>query len=157
MTIAEDMCSITSEHAGRKLRYFVRADPENGNGNEGDSISERDLDSTDAPGSEVAADQQIEVLHLREDLDWTRRRQREVESELLELVASESYEALMNAENVNQIIKVADDKILFTGFVDDEVVVASFERGILPVLPTVVDEFRSYMRERDVSFISLDM
>jgi len=151
MTIAEDMCSITSEHAGKKLRYFARADPEDGDSSE--STPDSDTDS----GAGVAADQRIELLHLREDLDWTSRRQREVESELLELVASESYEQLMNAENVNQIIKVADDKILFTGFVDDEVVVAAFERGILPVLPTVVDEFRSYMRERDVSFISLDM
>ena len=62
----------------------------------------------------------------------------------------------MGAENVNQIIKVADGKILFTGFVDDEVVVAAFERGILPVLPAVVDDFREYMRDNDVSFISLD-
>ncbi|WP_128476416.1 hypothetical protein [Halorussus pelagicus] len=132
MSIAEDMCSITLDHAGEKLRYFVRADPDNGDHSE------------------------VETLHLREDLDWTDRRQREVESELLELVASESYEELMGADNVNQIIKVADTKILFTGFVDDEVVIAAFERGILPILPTVVDEFREYMLERDVSFIALD-
>ncbi|NEU55834.1 hypothetical protein [Halorussus sp. MSC15.2] len=132
MTICEDMCSITLDHADDKLRYFVRTDPETG--------------ETD----------DVELLHLRDDLDWTDRRQREVESELLELVASESYEELMNADNVNQIIKVADTKILFTGFVDDEVVIASFERGILPVLPDVVADFREYMLRRDVSFISLD-
>ncbi|MFC4447675.1 hypothetical protein [Halorussus aquaticus] len=132
MTVCEDMCSITLDHAGDKLRYFVRTDPEAG--------------ETD----------DVELLHLRDDLDWTDRRQREVESELLELVASESYEELMNADNVNQIIKVADTKILFTGFVDDEVVIASFERGILPVLPDVVADFREYMLRRDVSFISLD-
>jgi hypothetical protein len=107
-------------------------------------------DPDDGPSDE------IEVLHLREDLDWTDRRQREVESELLELVATESYEELMNADNVNQIIKVADDKILFTGFVDDEVTVAAFERGVLPVLPDVVEEFRNYMLQQDVSFISLE-
>lgn len=133
MTIAEDTCSITHDHAGDKLRCFVRADPDTG-------------DPTAA-----------EVLHLREDLDRTDRRQREVESELLELVASESYEELMGADNVNRLIKVADTKILFTGFVDDEVVIASFERGILPALPAVVDDFREYMVENDVSFISLDV
>ncbi|UPV75045.1 hypothetical protein M0R89_03010 [Halorussus limi] len=132
MSIAEDMCAITLNHAGERLRYFARTDPDDGDRDE------------------------VEVLHLRDDLDWTDRRQREVESELLELVASESYEQLMGADNVNQIIKVADTKILFTGFVDDEVVVAAFKRGILPVLPTVVDDFREYMSERDVSFISLD-
>ncbi|UPW01120.1 hypothetical protein M0R88_03220 [Halorussus gelatinilyticus] len=132
MPIAEDMCSITLAHADEKLRYFVRADPDDGDSSE------------------------VDVLHLREDLDWTDRRQREVESELLELVASESYEELMGSENVNQIIKVADTKILFTGFVDDVVVIAAFERGILPALPTVVADFREYMRDNDVSFIALD-
>lgn len=132
MTIAEDMCSITLEHAGGKLRYFVRADPD------------------------VGDSEETEILHLREDLEWTDRRRREVESELLELVASESYEELMGADNVNQIIKVADTKVLFTGFVDDEVVVAAFERGVLPVLPAVVDDFREYMVDRDVEFIALE-
>jgi hypothetical protein len=131
MPSAEDMCSITADHAGDKLRYFARADPDHD-------------------------DRDVEVLHLRDDLEWTDRRERELDSELLELVASESYEETMGAENVNQIIKVADGKILFTGFVDDEVVVAAFERGILPVLPAVVDDFREYMRDNDVSFISLD-
>ena len=126
------MCAITHEHAGDKLRYFVRADPD-----EGDAA-------------------EIDRLRVRVDLEWNDRRQREVESELLELVASESYEALMDANNVNQIIKVADDKILFTGFVGEDVIVAAFERGILPVLPTIAEDFREYMLEHDVSFISLE-
>jgi len=128
MTVIEDMCEITLDHAGEKLRYFVRGHP----------------------------DEDTDVLHLRADLEWTDHRESEVESELLELVASESYEYTMDADNVNQIIKVADTKILFTGFVQDAVVIAAFDRGILPVLPAVVDDFRTYMIENEVDFISLE-
>jgi len=125
-----DMCDIVREGAGEKLRYFARAD--------GDT-------------------REVEVLHLRADLEWTDQREREVDAELNEILARESYEYLMDAENVNQIIKVADTKVLFTGFVDDDLAVAAFERGILPVLPSIVGEFREYMREHDVDFIALDM
>jgi len=129
MTVIEDMCEITLDHAGEKLRYFVRGHP----------------------------DEATEVLHLRADLEWNDRRASEVESELMEIVASESYEYLMDADNVNQIIKVADTKILFTGFVQDAVVVAAFDRGVFPVLPAIVDDFRAYMTEHDVDFISLEI
>lgn len=73
MTVIEDMCAITLDHAGEKLRYFVRANPED----------------------------EIDVLHLRDGLKWTDRRESEVESELMEIIASESYEYLMDADNVN--------------------------------------------------------
>jgi hypothetical protein len=125
-----DMCDIVREGAGEKLRYFARGDGETGD---------------------------IEVLYLREDLEWTTQREREVESELHEILAKESYEYLMDVDNVTQLIKVADNKILFTGFVDDDLAVASFERGILPVLPDVVGDFREYMLEHDVDFTELDM
>lgn len=50
VTIAEDMCSTTADHAGEKLRYYVRADPDEGDPEE------------------------VEVLHLREDLEVRRDR-----------------------------------------------------------------------------------
>jgi len=129
MSVVSDMCDIVLKHADDELRYFVRADPRT---------------------------RETELLHRRDDLEWTDRRQQEVQGELQEVVARESYEYLMNAENVNQIIKVADTKVLFTGFVEDDLAIAAFDRGVLSFLPAVVDEFREYVLEHDVSFISLD-
>jgi hypothetical protein len=129
MSVVADMCEIVRKHAGDGRRYFVRADPETG---------------------------EREVLHLRADLEWTERRRKEIDGELQEVVARESYEYLMNAENVNQIVTVADTKVLFTGFVEDELVIAAFDRGVLAYLPTVVAEFREYIHEHDVEFISLE-
>lgn len=123
------MCRITVEHAGEKVRYFAAAPAESG---------------------------KFEPVHVRDDLEWNAARQREVLSEYDELLAKESYEAMMGAENVNQIIKVADRKILFTGFVEEYIVVAAFERGILPVLEDLVDEFADYMREHDIDFVALE-
>jgi len=62
----------------------------------------------------------------------------------------------VDADNVDQIIRLADTKILFTGFVQDAVAIAAFDRGVLPVLPAVVDDFRTYMIETEVDFISLE-
>lgn len=129
MSVVADMCDIVRDHAGDGLRYFVRADPET---------------------------RETEVLHLRDDLQWTERRQQEVDGELQEVAARESYEYLMDVDNVNQLIKVADTKVLFTGFIEDELAIAAFDRGVLAYLPTVVAAFREYMLEHDVSFISLE-
>lgn len=38
---------------------------------------------------------------------------------------------------------------------EDAVVVAAFDRGVLPALPAVVDDFREYMTDNEVEFISL--
>jgi len=130
MAVLDEMARITAENADGTLRYFASGDPE-----------------TEA----------IEPLFVREDLDWTDGRQAEVEGELMEVVAKESYEYMMDVDNVNQLIKVADTKILFTGFVDDEVAVAAFDRGVFPHLPAMVAEFRSYLEDHDVEFIALDM
>jgi hypothetical protein len=35
--------------------------------------------------------------------------------------------------------------VMFTGFIEDEVVVVTFERGILADLPGIVGEFRGYV------------
>lgn len=129
MEVLEDMADITAEHAGEKLRYFAGADP---------------------------TEREVRALYVREDVEWDEYRRREVDSELDELVARETYEKLMDAENVNQIIKVADGKILFTGFVGDYVAVAAFDRGVLPLLPDVVGAFREYMTEHDVDFVALE-
>jgi hypothetical protein len=99
MTVIEDVCEVALDHTGEKLRCFVRGHP----------------------------DESTDVLHLREDLERTDHRESEAESELLELVATESYEYTMDADNVNQIIKVADTEFLFTGFVQDAVVIAAFD------------------------------
>jgi hypothetical protein len=105
MAILDDMADITAEHAGEKLRYFAGVDPETG---------------------------EVSVHHLREDIQWTDHQEREVTEELHEVTAKESYEHTMGVDNVNQVIKVADSKVLFTGFIDDQVAVASFERDIRP-------------------------
>lgn len=130
MDVLADMAEITAENAGGTLRYFVGAAPD---------------------------DREIERLYLREDVEWDENRDREIQSELDGLVAVDTYETLMGAENVNQIIKVADDKILFTGFVGDEVAIAAFDRGVFPLLGNIVAEFRDYMEEHDIEFITLDV
>ncbi|GAA0282454.1 hypothetical protein [Halobacterium noricense] len=128
MGYAEDMCDIVVSHAGRKVRFFVRIDPDT---------------------------REQDVLHEREDLEWTDEDADAADSELQELVAKTAYEAQMGAENVTQLVKVADDMVLFTGFIEDEVVVVSFERGILGALPAMVGEFREYMLDHDVEFTAL--
>lgn len=130
MSTLADMAAITADHADEKLRFFAGIDPDT---------------------------QDIAIHELREDLAWTDRRAALVEEELHEVAARDSYEHSMDATNVNQIIKVADDKVLFTGFVGDEVAVAAFERGIFPTLPGIVAEFREYLQSRDIEFISLEM
>ncbi|WP_435064476.1 hypothetical protein [Halobaculum sp. EA56] len=102
-----EMAAITERHAGERLRFFAVVDPD---------------------------DREVDPIRLRSDLEWTADREDLVRGELMEVVAKESYEQEMNATNVNQIIKVADDKVLFTGFVGDDVVVAAFERGGLRVV-----------------------
>lgn len=128
--VLADMCAIVRERTTGQLRYFAAADP--------DGEGTRD------------------VLFLREDLEWTDRREAEVDAELREVLVKDAYEASMGADNLNQLVKVADDKVLFTGFVEDRIAVASFERGIFPYLPSVVDGFREYMQEHDIDFIALD-
>lgn len=128
MTYAEDMRDIIVSNVGDRLRFFIQVEPE-------------------------ARTQ--DVLFAREDLDWTDRKAAVVDSELHELVAKESYEEHMNAGEVSQIIKVADQMVMFTGFIEDEVVVVTFERGILQDLPAVVAEFREYMIDNDIDFTAL--
>ncbi|MFB6308852.1 MAG: hypothetical protein ABEH35_05930 [Haloarculaceae archaeon] len=130
MDVLEDMAEITADNAGGTLRYFAGGDP----------------DTRD-----------IEPLFVREDLEWNDAREEEVESELLGVAAKETHEYFMAVENVNQIIKVADTKVLFTGFVEDEVAVAAFDRGVFPHLPEMVAAFREYMIEHDVEFVTLEM
>jgi len=129
MTVLEDMAEITADNADGTLRYFASGDPETG---------------------------EIEPLFVREDLAWTDGRREEVEGELLEVAAKATYEYMMDVDNVNQLIKVADSKILFTGFLNDNIAVAAFDRGVFPHLPAMVGEFRSYLEAHDVSFISLE-
>jgi len=128
MTHAEDMCSIVRGHAGEGLRFFVRVDPET-----------RDQD----------------VLYARDDLEWDEADSQAVDAELHELVAKGAYEDHMEAGEVTQIIKVADRMVMFTGFVEDEVVVVTFERGILADLPAIVADYREYMIEHDIDFTAL--
>ncbi|UIP00604.1 hypothetical protein Hbl1158_04380 [Halobaculum sp. CBA1158] len=128
--IPEEMATITERHAGEKLRFFAVVDPD---------------------------DREVDPVRLRSDLEWTENREQLVQGELMEVVAKESYEQEMNATNVNQIIKVADDKVLFTGFVADDVVVAAFDRGIFGSLPPIVSEFAEFMRAHDIDFVSLEM
>ena len=130
MAVLDDMADITAEHAGDKLRYFAGVDPETG---------------------------EVTVHHLREDIQWTDHQEREVTEELHEVTAKESYEHTMGVDNVNQVIKVADTKVLFTGFIDEQVAVASFERGIFTLLPPIVSDFRDYMLEHDIEFVSLEL
>ncbi|MFB6236464.1 MAG: hypothetical protein ABEH81_06340 [Halopenitus sp.] len=128
MTYAEDMRDIIVSNVGDRLRFFIQVDPET---------------------------RTQDVLFAREDLDWTDRKAAVVDSELHELVAKESYEEHMEAGEVSQIIKVADQMVMFTGFIEDEVVVVTFERGILQDLPAVVAEFREYMIDNDIDFTAL--
>jgi len=128
MSYARDMCDIIESHAGNRLRFFVRVAPDT-------------RDKT--------------VLHVRHDLEWTDSRAEAVDAELQELIAKKSYEEQMDAGDVTQIIKVADEMVMFTGFIEDEVVVVTFERGILADLPAIVAEFREYMLENDIDFTSL--
>jgi len=130
MAVLDDMAEITANRAGDKLRYFAGVDPES---------------------------REVSVHHLREDIQWTDHQEREVTEELHEVTAKESYEHTMGVENVNQVIKVADSKVLFTGFIDDQVAVASFERGILARLPPIVADFREYIVEHDIEFVSLEL
>jgi hypothetical protein len=130
MAVLDDMAEITAEHAGDMLRYFAGVDPETG---------------------------EVAVYHLREDIEWTSHQEREVTEELHEVTAKESYEHAMGVDNVNQVIKVADSKVLFTGFIEDTVAVASFERGIFARLPPIVAGFREYMLEHDIDFVSLEL
>ena len=130
MSVLADMAAITADHADETLRFFAGVDP---------------------------ATQDVTVHELRADLEWTDGRATLVAEELHEVAARESYEHSMDATNVNQIIKVADDKVLFTGFVSDEVAVAAFERGIFPHLPGIVAEFREYLQAHDIEFIALEM
>lgn len=128
MSYAEDMCEIVQSHAGERLRFFVQIDPETRSQN---------------------------VLHARDDLEWTDPKAEAADTELQELFAKEAYEAQMDAGEVTQIIKVADEMVLFTGFIEDEVVVVSFERGIFGDLPAIVGEFRRYMQSHDIDFTAL--
>jgi hypothetical protein len=128
MSYAEDMRDIVVSNVGDRLRFFIHVDPET---------------------------RAQDVLYTREDLEWTDRDAAVVDSELHELVAKESYEEHMDAGEVSQIIEVADRMVMFTGFIEDEVVVVTFDRGVLADLPTVVGEFREYMVEHDVDFTSL--
>jgi hypothetical protein len=130
MSVLADMAEITAEHAGDSLRYFAAVDPET---------------------------REVTVHHLRDDLVWTDAREREVDEELHELTAKASYEHTMGVDNVNQIIKVADGKVLFTGFLVGEVAVAAFERGVFTQLPAIVADFREYMLEHDIEFVSLEL
>jgi hypothetical protein len=130
MGYAEEMCDIVTSHGGEKIRFFIRADPET---------------------------REQEVLHARDDLEFTKDDHHAVDRELQELLAKEAYEAQLGAENVTQLIKVADNIVVFTGFIEDEVVVVSFERGILGVLPELVADVRAYMQNHDSEFTELEM
>lgn len=128
MTYAEDMRDVIVSNVGDRLRFFIPVDPET---------------------------RTQDVLFAREDLEWTDRDAAVVDAELHELVAKESYEEHMDAGEVSQIIKVADRMVMFTGFIEDEVGVVTFERGILQDLPSVVGEFREYMIDDDIDFTAL--
>ncbi|GAB6878540.1 hypothetical protein JCM17823_08140 [Halorubrum gandharaense] len=128
MSVAEDMGEIVRENTGERLRFFIEMDPET---------------------------REQTVLYKRDDLEWTEERARAFDDELFELTAKKSYEAHMDAGDVTHIIKVADEMVVFTGFIADEVVVATFERGILVDLGSMIDDFREYMIENDVEFTSL--
>lgn len=130
MGYAEEMRDIVLDHGGEKVRFFVRVDPD---------TREQDL------------------LHAREDLEFTEADEEAVDTELQELLAKEAYEAQLGAENVTQLIKVADNIIVFTGFIEDEVVLVSFERGVLAALPPMVADFREYMQDNDIEFTALAM
>ncbi|MFB6117752.1 hypothetical protein [Halosegnis sp.] len=130
MGYADNMSDIVSKHAGEKLRFFIRADPDS---------------------------REQSILYARDDLEWSDEKADAVDKELLELVAKEGYEAALNAGKVTQLIKVAGEMILFTGFIEDEVVVVSFDRGVLGALPPMVAEFREYMQANDIEFTQLAM
>lgn len=116
MGYAQEMCDIVVSHGGEKVRFFVQVDPET---------------------------REQEILYARDDLEFTEQDAHAVDSELQELVAKEAYEAQLGAENVTQLIKVADNIVVFTGFIEDEVVLVSFDRGVLGALPKMVANFRA--------------
>jgi len=120
MAVLDDIAAITAEHAGDKLRYFAGVDPET---------------------------REVTIHPLRDDIQWTNHREREVTEELHEVTAKESYEHTIGVDNVNQVIKVADSKVIFTGFIDEQVAIAPFERGVFALLPPIVADFREYMIE----------
>lgn len=128
MSYAEDMCDIVVDHVDGKARYFVRVNPDS---------------------------REQDVLFVREDLTWDESRAELVDRELQTFAEKELVAEQMNAEEVTQLIKVADDSVLFTGFIEDEVVVVHFERGILGYLPDIVDEFHEYMVANDIDFTRL--
>jgi hypothetical protein len=123
MAYAADMCDIVENHAEEKLRFFIRVDPET---------------------------REQDVLYRRGDLEWTDERAAAVDAELKELVAKDAYEKQMDAGEVTQIIKVADEMVMFTGFIEDEVVVVTVERGILRVLSPVVNDFREHTLANEI-------
>lgn len=128
MPYAADMCDIVADHAEEKLRFFIRVDPDT---------------------------REQELLYQRDDLEWTDERSDAVDAELQELVVKDAYEKQMAAGEVTQIIKVADRMVMFTGFIEDEIVVVTFERGILGSLPPIVADFREYMLHHDIDFTAL--
>jgi hypothetical protein len=128
MTYADDMCDIIGSHAAEKLRFFIRVNPDT---------------------------REQQVLYARENLGWEEAKADAVDAELQELIAKKSYEAQMEAGEITQIIKVADEMVMFTGFIEEEVVVVTFERGILGDLPPIVAEFRDYMTENDIDLTAL--
>ena len=130
MDYAQGMSNIIIAHAGEKVRYIVRSKPDTG---------DRDL------------------LHLRDDMTWGDNHQRIIDHEIEQLTTKEVYADLMGEEEVTQSIKVADDSVLFTGYIEDDVVIVQFERGILGYLPDIVADFHEYMVEHDVDFTSLSV
>lgn len=130
MDYAVGMSEIIVNHADEKVKYIVRGEPETG---------------------------EQDVLHLRDDVTWDDDHQQLVNHELEQYSMKGVYADLMGEEKVTQRIKVADNSVLFTGHIEDEVVIVMFERGILGYLPDMVDEFHEYMVEHDIDFTSLSM
>lgn len=130
MDHATRMADIIVRHASEKVRYVVRGVPETG---------ERDL------------------LHVRDDIAWGDAERALVDHEVEEMATKEAYAELMDEPEVTQSIKVADSSVLFTGYIEDEVVVVLFERGILGHLPDIVDEFHEFMVKHDIDFTRLSM
>lgn len=130
MDYAMKMADIIVRHASEKVRYVVRGVPETG---------ERDL------------------LHVRDDVTWGDAERTLVDHEVEEMATKEDYADLMDEQDVTQSIKVADRSVLFTGYIEDEVIVVLFDRGILGHLPDIVDEFHEFMVEHDIDFTSLSM
>lgn len=130
MGYATGMTEIMVNHAGEKVRYVARGVPDTG---------------------------EHDVIHLRDDVSWDEDHQQLVNHELEQYSQKGVYADLMGEEEVSQRIKVADNSVLFTGHIEDEVVVVQFERGILDYLPDMVSEFHEYMVEHDIDFTALSM